>query len=57
LFEIKAENDQIFINGATTDDLEVIDNLTYSALNAVGSINLDSNVVSQQYILSKSEFN
>lgn len=57
LFEIKAETDQIFINGATSEDLEVVDSITSSILNADGSIELSSNIVSQQYIISKTGFN
>jgi hypothetical protein len=52
LFEITAENDEIFINGATTDDLEIIESVTASALNAKMSTT-NTNIVSQQYIISK----
>jgi len=52
LFEIKSESDQIFINGATSDDIEVIDALTASQLNAQGMIADTSNIVSQQRIIS-----
>lgn len=52
LFEIKSESDQIFINGATSDDVEVIDTLTASQLSAEGMISSTSNIVSQQNITS-----
>ena len=53
LFEITAENDEIFINGATTDDLEIIESVTVSSLNA--KLNTTTtNIISQQYIISKS---
>jgi hypothetical protein len=52
LFEIKAESDQIFINGATTDDIEVISAITASNISADGSISVSNTVVSQQNISS-----
>ena len=52
LFEIKAESDQIFINGATTDDIEVISAITASNISADGSISSASTIVSQQNISS-----
>jgi len=38
LFEIKAESDEIFISGATVADVEIIDSLTASRLNASGNV-------------------
>jgi len=38
LFEIKSENDEIFISGATVDDVEIIDAITASRLKASGSV-------------------
>jgi hypothetical protein len=52
LFEIKAESDQIFINGATTDDIEVITAITASNISADGAISVSNTVVSQQNISS-----
>jgi hypothetical protein len=52
LFEIKAESDQIFINGATTDDIEVISSITASNISADGSISTANTIVSQQNISS-----
>ena len=53
LFEIKAESDQIFINGATTDDIEVVSGLTSSAISADGVITASSNITSQQSVTSR----
>lgn len=52
LFEIKAENNQIFINGATSEDIEIIDSITASSIMASGLIDSVSNVSSQQNIIS-----
>jgi len=52
LFEIKSESDQVFINGATSDDVEVIDAITASQLSAQGAITSATNIVSQQNIIS-----
>ena len=38
LFEITTESDEIFISGATVDDVEIIDSLTASRLKAGGSV-------------------
>jgi len=38
LFEVKCEADEIFISGATVDDVEIIDAVTASRLKASGSI-------------------
>jgi hypothetical protein len=38
LFEIKSESDEIFISGATVDDVEVIDAITASRLKASGNV-------------------
>jgi hypothetical protein len=53
LFEIKAESNQIFINGATADDIEVISTITASNILADGIINSPNTVVSQQNITSR----
>lgn len=52
LFEIKAENNQIFINGATSEDIEIIDSVTASNITASGKINSITNINSQQSISS-----
>jgi hypothetical protein len=54
LFEIKAESDQIFINGATTDDIEVISSITASNISSDGSINTANTVVVSQQNISSS---
>jgi hypothetical protein len=38
LFEIKSESDEIFISGATVDDVEIIDAVTASRLKASGVV-------------------
>lgn len=53
LFEIKAESDQIFISGATTDDMEIINGITASALQSQGAISAETSVISQQTITSR----
>ncbi len=53
LFEIKSESDQIFINGATTDDIEIISGITASNIAASGGITSASTVSSQQTITSR----
>ena len=42
LYEIKSENDEIFINGAKVGDIEIIDAVTASQLKASGSISTSS---------------
>jgi hypothetical protein len=53
-FEIKSESNQIFVNGATTDDIEVISAITASTISSEGPISAINNVVSQQNITSNS---
>jgi hypothetical protein len=53
-FEIKAESDQIFINGATSDDIEVISAITANTISSEGAISANNNVVSKQNITSNS---
>lgn len=38
LFEIRSEADEIFINGATVDSIEIIDEITASKLKAAGNV-------------------
>ena len=52
LFEIKANSDELFINGATVDDIEVISGITASTIKATSATSVSSNVVSQQTITS-----
>jgi hypothetical protein len=53
LFEIKAESDQIFINGTTTDDIEIITAITANTISAEGAISTTNSVISQQNITSQ----
>ena len=55
LYEIKAESDEIFISGATVSDVEIIDTITASRLNASGNvITSDSSAESNTTIQSSS---
>lgn len=46
LFEVKSENDEIFISGAKVSDVEIIDAITASKLKADGNITTSSNSTS-----------
>jgi len=52
LFEIKSASDQLFINGATVDDIEIITSITPSMIKAI--TNTNSSVVNstQQNVTS-----
>jgi hypothetical protein len=52
LYEIRAEKDQIFINGATVTDIEVISAITASKIKSSGVITSTSTITSQQTITS-----
>ena len=52
LYEIKAEKDQIFINGATVDDIEIISSVTASRIKSSGAISYNVTTNSQQTITS-----
>jgi hypothetical protein len=52
LFEIKSASDELFISGATVDDIEIVTGLTPSSLKAIQSDELGSSVFSQQKVLS-----
>lgn len=54
LYEISSENDQIFISGATVDDIEVITNITASKINTLGAISAVTTATVQQNITSGS---
>ena len=54
LFEIRSEADEIFINGATVDDVEIIDEITASRLNASGSVVTSSSITNSTGIQSSS---
>ena len=52
LLEIKSSNDQLFVNGATVDDIEIISGITASAIKSVSNTSLASTTTSQQNITS-----
>jgi len=52
LFEIKSATDQIFINGATVDDIEIISGITSSTIKSVSSTTVVTTATSQQAITS-----
>jgi hypothetical protein len=54
LFEIKSLSNQLFINGATVDDIEIITGITTSNIKSVSGTAVDSTVSSQQSITSSS---
>tara|TARA_A100001015_G_scaffold315975_1_gene429123 strand:+ start:10398 stop:13952 length:3555 start_codon:yes stop_codon:yes gene_type:complete len=45
LYEIKSEVDEIFISGATVDDLEIIDAITATRLQAQGNVTTAGNTI------------
>jgi hypothetical protein len=53
LFEIKAGSEELFINAATVDDIEVISGITASSIKAVTATTVVTNVLSQQTITSR----
>ena len=54
LFEIRAEKDQIFINGATIADIEVIPTITSSNIKSSGAILTSVSELSTQKVISSS---
>jgi hypothetical protein len=52
LFEIRSEKDQIFINGATVNDIEIISAITASKINSAGQIALPNTTLNIQSINS-----
>ena len=52
LFEIKSASDQIFINGATVNDIEIISGITSSAIKSISGTTAASTTTSQQTISS-----
>jgi hypothetical protein len=57
LYEIRSEKDQIFINGATIDDVEVISAITASKIKSQGMIEFENTTASQQSITSTGDYN
>ena len=56
LYEIRSEKDQIFVNGATVNDMEIITTVTASKLKAAGAI-ISSNTATGQQIITSSGTN
>jgi hypothetical protein len=52
LYEIRSEKDQIFINGATIDDIEIISTITASAIKSAGQIETAQTLLARQQINS-----
>jgi hypothetical protein len=52
LFEIQCPSDQIFINGATVDDIDIVAGLTSSLIKAIAGTTAATTVDSQQLITS-----
>jgi hypothetical protein len=52
LFEIKSASDQLFVNGATVDDIEITVGITSSSIKSVAGTTVQSNATSQQNITS-----
>ena len=52
LYEIQAEKDQIFISGATINNIEIIPAITASLIKSQGQIENDEIIISQQQITS-----
>lgn len=53
LYEISAEKDQIFINGATIDDIEIITSITASQIKSEGAIALETGNIQALTITSQ----
>lgn len=52
LFEIKSLSNQLFINGATVDDIEIITGITPSVIKAIAGTTQETSSVSQQNVTS-----
>jgi len=52
LFEIKSASDQLFVSGATVDDIEIISGITSTSIKSVAGTTVQSNVTAQQNITS-----
>jgi hypothetical protein len=52
LFEIKSSTDQLFVNGASVDDIEIITGITSSAIKSVSGTLITSNSSAQQTVTS-----
>ena len=54
LFEIKSASDELFVNGATVDDIEIISGITSSAIKSVAGTTTETTITSQQSVTSSS---
>jgi len=52
LFEITAAPDEIFINGATVNNIDIVTAITSTVINSLGNIAITSNVISSQALTS-----
>lgn len=52
LYEIRSEKDQLFINAATIDDIEIISSITASKIQSSGDIVIEDTTISQQSVTS-----
>ena len=52
LFEITAGPDELFISGATVDNIDIVTAITSTTINSLGNISITSNVVANQALTS-----
>jgi hypothetical protein len=52
LYEIQAERDQIFVSGASVDNIEIISAITATKIKSSGEIFIQSTTLNEQNILS-----
>lgn len=52
LFEIRSEKDQIFVNGASIEDIEIVQTLTPTLIKSVGTITSAAQILNSQFINS-----
>ena len=52
LFEITCEKDEIFVNGATVDDIEIVSSITASKIKAIGAITTTEKIANKNQISS-----
>ncbi len=52
LFEITCEKDEIFVNGANVDDIEIVSSITASKIKAIGAITTTEKIASKNQISS-----
>jgi hypothetical protein len=54
LFEIKSSSDELFVNGANVDDIEITTGITSSSIKSVAGTTVESTATSQQNVTSSS---